>query len=328
MSRFVTWIWNFLTKWLLLEKSPVKNILADYHRFRGELKAGDVVLVEGRSRISDVIKLVTQSTWTHSAIYIGSLNELEDSELKALVQQFYEGDPEEKLLVEALLGSGTIVVPVSKYKRDHLRICRPSGLCPEDARKVVDYSIRRLGTDYDVRQLLDLARFFFPWTILPRRWRSSLFEHNAGNPTRTVCSHLIAEAFMSVNYPILPFIDRREDGSLRFFKRNPRLFTPRDFDYSPYFNIVKYPFLGLDDLGVYRQLPWSTSNLVYNDDEISVLAEVEEEESVFLRESLAEQTGSRPCGEESESGFAVDIKAFRDLMRRLPAQLFMKKREN
>jgi hypothetical protein len=328
MKWFATWIWNFLTRWLLLEKAPVTNVHADFHRFCEELKPGDVVLVEGRSRVSDVIKLVTQSTWTHSAIYIGSLKEIEDPALRELVQQFYQGNPDEKLLVEALLGSGTIAAPVSKYKRDHLRICRPSGLCPDDATKVVDFSIRRLGTDYDVRRLLDLARFFFPWTILPRRWRSSLFEHNAGSPTRTVCSHLIAEAFMSVNYPILPFIDRREDGSLRFFKRNPRLFTPRDFDYSPYFNIVKYPFLGLDDLGVYRQLPWSSSNLVYNDDEVSALAEVNEEESVFLRESLAELSGNEPCGEKQESSFSVDIKAFRDLMRRLPAQLFLKKREN
>jgi hypothetical protein len=68
-----------------------------------------------------------------------------------------------------------------------------------------------------------------------------------------------------VNYPILPFIERRDDGTLRFFKRNPRLFTPKDFDYSPYFDIIKYPFLALEDVGVYQHLPWSAEPLIYSD---------------------------------------------------------------
>ena len=155
---------------------------------------------------------------------------------------------------------------MSKYRKDHVRICRPTGLMPEDAQEVVSHTIDHLGLDYDVRHLLDLARFFFPWTILPRRWRSSLFEHNAGAPTRTVCSSLLASAFNCVDFPILPFIDRDDDGSVRFFKRNPRLFTPKDFDYSPYFDIIKYPYLGLDELSVYRRLPWSEEEILYNDD--------------------------------------------------------------
>lgn len=125
--------------------------------------------------------------------------------------------------------------------------------------------------DYDVRHILDLARFFFPWTIMPRRWRSTLFQHNAGNVTRTVCSSLLAEAFNRINFPILPFIDRTDDGSVRFFKRNPRLFIPKDFDYSPYFSIIKYPFLGINDIGLYQKLPWSDPDLIYNDEENSFL---------------------------------------------------------
>jgi len=166
------------------------------------------------------------------------------------------GDPEEQLIIEAVLGEGTIVSPLSKYQKDHLRICRPEGISADDSQQVLGYAIRRLGNDYDLRQLLDLARFLLPWSIFPRRWRSSLFQHNAGDATRTVCSTLLAEAFSEVDFPILPFIDRGEDGSLRLFKRNPKLFAPRDFDYSPYFSIIKYPFLGMNDVGLYRRLPW------------------------------------------------------------------------
>ncbi|MCG7929187.1 MAG: hypothetical protein N0C81_16565 [Candidatus Thiodiazotropha lotti] len=267
-QRMMQWIAEWLTK----EGPPSSSPLCDFNRLTYELRPSDVLLVEGRSRVSNVIKTITQSTWTHSALYIGRIYDIRDPDLQQRVRMAYKGDLSEQLMVEALLGEGTIIAPVSKYRRDHLRICRPSGLEPEDAHKVVAHSIKHIGTDYDVRHLLDLARFFFPWGFLPRRWRSSLFEHNAGMPTRTVCSSMLASAFNRVNFPILPFIDRDDDGSLRFFKRNPRLFTPKDFDYSPYFDIIKYPFLGLDDLGVYRRLPWCDDDILYNDDERAFVA--------------------------------------------------------
>ncbi len=257
---------QWVADWLTKEEPPPQSPFCDFKRICYELKPGDVLLVEGRSRVSNVIKQITQSSWTHSALFIGRIYDIRDPQLQQRVRMAYQGDLNEPLLVEALLGQGTILVPVSKYRRDHLRICRPTGLEPEDAQQVVAHAIHHLGTDYDMRHLLDLARFFFPWAILPRRWRSSLFEHNAGIPTRAVCSSLIASAFNSVNFPILPFIDRDDDGSLRFFKRNPRLFTPKDFDYSPYFDIIKYPFLGLNELSVYRRLPWSEEEILYNDD--------------------------------------------------------------
>jgi hypothetical protein len=264
------------------EAAPANSPLCDFNRLCYELRPGDIVLVEGRSRVSEVIKLITQSSWTHSALYIGRLYDIEDKSLREHLRQYYDGDPNERLLVEAMLGDGTIVSPVSKYRKDHLRICRPDKLSPTDAHRVIAYTIKRLGSAYDVRQLLDLARFFFPWAILPRCWRSSLFQHNAGDPTRTVCSCLLAEAFSSVDFPILPFIDRRDDGTVRFFKRNPRLFTPKDFDYSPYFNIIKYPFLGLDDLGLYRKLPWADERLVYNDDALAFDNKLQQDAGVEL----------------------------------------------
>jgi hypothetical protein len=257
---------QWVSDWLTKEGPPPHSPFCDFKRLSYELRPGDVILVEGRSRVSNVIKQITQSPWTHSALYIGRIYDIRDPQLQQRVRMAYQGDLNEQLMVEALLGQGTIIVPMSKYRKDHVRICRPTGLMPEDAQQVMAHAIDHLGLDYDVRHLLDLARFFFPWTILPRRWRSSLFEHNAGTPTRTVCSSLLASAFNSVDFPILPFIDRDDDGSVRFFKRNPRLFTPNDFDYSPYFDIIKYPYLGLDELSVYRRLPWSEEEILYNDD--------------------------------------------------------------
>ena len=129
---------------------------------------------------------------------------------------------------------------------------------------MIHYTLGHLGHDYNVRQLLDLARFMFPYGILPRRWRSSLFEHNAGDSTRTVCSSMLAAAFSSVHFPILPVIQHTKDGHVRLLKLNFKLHTPRDFDYSPYFDIIKYPFFDHDDLTFYRRLPWDEEGVMCN----------------------------------------------------------------
>ena len=251
-----------VTRWLTRERPSTSTPLCDFEQLAAEIRPGDVLLVEGRSRVSEVIKAITQSPWTHSALYLGRLRDIDDPALRALLQQHHQGGPNQQLVLEALLGEGTIVAPLDKYCNDHLRVCRPRGLSRADARRVIAYSIRHLGCDYDVRQLLDLARFLFPWALLPRRWRSSLFEHNAGQPTRTVCSSLIAAAFASVHFPILPVVRRDAGGELRLYKRNFRLYTPRDFDYSPYFEIIKFPYLQFEDLAVYRHLPWESEVLV------------------------------------------------------------------
>ncbi len=69
---------------------------------------------------------------------------------------------------------------------------------------------------------------------------------------------------MSVRFPVLPVIEHHEDGRARFYKRNPRLFAPRDFDYSPYFNIIKCPYWGRAEHAPYHQVPWSTDGAVFN----------------------------------------------------------------
>ncbi len=276
MNRLARKAEALLIRWLTRERPPATIPLCDFNRLRFELRPCDVLLVEGRSRVADVIRVITQSPWTHAALYIGRLFDIRNPRLRARVEAHFEGDPEEQLVIEAELGRGTVVSPLSRYQHDHLRICRPDGLAADDAQQVLAYAIRRLGTPYDLRQILDLARFLLPWSILPRRWRSTLFEHKAGSATRTVCSTLLAEAFSAVDFPILPFIDRGEDGSLRLFKRNPRLFAPRDFDYSPYFSIIKYPFLGVNDLALYRRLPWDRSRRWLDDPPPAGLPNVEQ----------------------------------------------------
>ena len=70
---------------------------------------------------------------------------------------------------------------------------------------------------------------------------------------------MIAEAFSFVQFPILPLVkavDADDSTPVQMFRRNPKLCTPSDFDYSPYFEIIKYPFVGFTHSQDYHLLPW------------------------------------------------------------------------
>lgn len=248
-------------RWLTEECRSEEMPLNDFGRLCEQVRPADVVLVEGRTRISGVIQAVTLSSWTHAALYLGRLDELPDSEVAQVLRQRHGWGGERQLLIETEIDQGTLIVPLDKYADYHLRICRPRNLLPEDNLRVRRFALERLGTAYNLRQIFDLLRFFFPYGLLPRRWRSSLFEVGKGEVTRTVCSTLIAHAFMSVRFPILPHIQRDTNGGYVLRARNARLFAPRDFDYSPYFDIIKYPFLVEDDVRIYRQLKWDEQGL-------------------------------------------------------------------
>ncbi len=241
----------------LKHKTPLPHTpLSDFEKVRHEVRLCDVVLIEGRSRVSEVIKLITQSTWSHAALYIGRLHDIEDPLLRDSLRQHYMGTPDTQLIIESELGLGTVVRPLTHYECEHLRICRPRALDFQGSQKVIEYSIGRLGTSYDTRQIFDLARFLFPWFIMPRRWRSTLFSARPGNSTQTVCSTMIAEAFGNIGFPILPLVKRTEGGQVKLYRRNPKLCTPSDFDYSPYFDIIKYPFLDFQNYALQRLQPW------------------------------------------------------------------------
>src|SRR6185295_6792907 len=114
---------------------------SDPNALAASLKPGDVLLVEGNNQISGVIKYLTQSTWSHAALYVGPL-----------AGRAPEGD-EAHTLIEAELGIGVDSAPLSKYSRFHTRVCRPVGLTPSDCEKVCAYAIERIGLAYDLKNI-------------------------------------------------------------------------------------------------------------------------------------------------------------------------------
>lgn len=273
----MNWIRTVVINWLKHKRPLPSTPLSDFERIRHEIKPCDLLLVEGRSRISDVIKMVTQSNWSHAMLYIGRLHDIEDAALRERLCSFYHGSADKQLIIESELGTGTVVRPLAAYAGEHIRICRPRGLGFSDSQKVIAYAIRRLGASYNVRQVFDLGRFLLPWAFLPRRWRSTLFNARPGVNTQTVCSTMIAEAFGSIQFPILPLVRRVDGDRVQLFMRNPLLCTPKDFDYSPYFDIIKYPFLDFHQYADQRLYPWQGStNIASQDKDLYVTAEPSE----------------------------------------------------
>jgi len=175
------------------------------------------------------------------------------------------------VLLEAEAADGVTTVPLSKYCHFNLRICRAVGLDAASKQKVVDYALARIGKMYDSRQIVDLARYLFPYPPVPVWFRRRMLSIGSGDPTKAICSTLIAEAFTSIRYPILPesvSLNGKTYGIAPYVQseiehiRRHGLYTPRDFDVSPYFSIVKP---SLDDGFDYHKLVWAPPALAANE---------------------------------------------------------------
>jgi hypothetical protein len=152
--------------------------------------------------------------------------------------------------IEADVSKGIIRSDITELVGYHTRICRPVGLSPEETDAVCYHAVSKLGGTYDLRNVFDLVRYLVPILPFPARHRRKLLAFGSGDPTKAVCSTLVAEAFESVNYPILPKLGRAQ----RLHKRHFSLITPRDFDVSPYFKVIKPTIeLGFD----FRTFAWN-----------------------------------------------------------------------
>lgn len=201
---------------------------------RACLQPGDVLLVEGHSRISSAIKYLTQSTWSHAALYVGP-------------QPAGRLRRSNHCIVEADLEDGIRSASLESFSHYHTRICRPVGLAESDRQALCDEVIGRIGQLYDLRNVLDLARYLLPTPPVPSRYRRRMIALGSGDPTRAICSTLIAQAFEAIAYPILPIVESHPAATPEcphckaevLHVRHHSLYAPRDFDVSPYFQVIK-----------------------------------------------------------------------------------------
>lgn len=254
LNRIAHWI----SGWLLAKKDDPFYFGSNLHAIRYELRPGDLILVEGQTRVARIIQRLTLSSWSHVMLYLGRIHDIEDRDLRKLIQKQGPFDAEDMLILESEMGRGTIVQTLEFYNGYHLRILRPKAISYPDVQEMIRYCVARLGTPYNIRQIVDLMRFLLPWKVLPRRWDSSLFRYQPNAPS-TVCSTLLAEAFAHINFPVLPLVKTNdEQGHMQLFQRNPQFVFPSTFDKSPYFEIIKTAHIDHGPArGSYRLMPWS-----------------------------------------------------------------------
>ena len=228
------WIGRKLAAYLSKPRDVVHVMTHHPEQLAATLRKGDVLLIEGTSRFSTAIRYVTQSTWSHAALCIGDAPDA-------------NGDPLAKCLIEADINAGVRVMPLAFYTSWHTRICRPVGLSEPEIEALVKYAMERIGNQYDLRNVFDLARYLIRTPPVPDKYKRRLLSLGGGDPTRAICSSLIAAAFASVRYPVLPDVEiaraKGEHGAWHereiLHIRDSRLYAPRDFDVSPYFRVVK-----------------------------------------------------------------------------------------
>jgi hypothetical protein len=248
----------------------------DPHALRRHVQKGDVLLVDGDNRASHVIKYLTQSCWSHAALYVGDELLRRGGELADRARDAY-GEDADELLVEAL-PHGVVASPLSKYVDYNIRIARPHRLRPEHLKLILEDALAAIGWRYDLRNVLDLARWLIPVHVLPHRFRHTALHFGSGQPTEVMCSSLLGKLFGRVRFPILPQIDgpaapsalapgpptllRRIFGyesevyTGLFRMRHPTLLTPRDFDLSPYFETIKFNVVA-DGRFDYQRIQWA-----------------------------------------------------------------------
>src|SRR6266566_6598268 len=99
LGRMSQYAIDLLTKPI---KSYSLHIPNDIAALKRHIRKGDVILIEGNERISECIKYLTQSSWSHSALYVGDEPLRRSPDLKRrLVEQY--GDEANHLVVEALV---------------------------------------------------------------------------------------------------------------------------------------------------------------------------------------------------------------------------------
>ncbi len=272
---------RLLTKPLAQDTPRVPN---DMVRLKRYIRKGDVVLVEGNERISECIKYLTQSSWSHSAIYVGDEALRRDPVTRQrLLDEF--GEEAHHMLVEALVNEGVVLTPLQKYRDFNIRVCRPFNLSRADCAAVIDEVLNNVGYTYDLKNIFDLGRYFLPVHLIPRRFRRTALEFGSGEPTHVICSSMIARAFRKVKFPIVPqfeeppLSDEDRKGIVRLIRRPdarrfgvlrpvPTAFiTPRDFDLSPYFEIIKFNLI--EDIKFdYRKILWAEEEPTEGDDKL------------------------------------------------------------
>lgn len=162
---------------IVLGTEEERNVFLEYKkaRFLEAAHPGDVILIQGRQRISRIIQTLTHSPYSHAAYYRAH-------------GELIEVEPE-----------GVVVSSIDKYIDLDIRICRPAMLTNAGRKRVEDYLEEMLKKQpkYDITNIEKLL--FKYWYS---KFRPDLKMYIGGSTkfeTYYLCSGMLAHAFQKQN---------------------------------------------------------------------------------------------------------------------------------
>jgi cell wall-associated NlpC family hydrolase len=181
------------------------------------LRNGDVLLTEGHTRAAVLVRRLTQSTWSHVAMYVGPLDE----------------GPNPRCIVEADVGAGVRSIRLSELEGLNFRVLRPVALDDTARGRLAEWVVSRIGGEYDLKHAWALARSFLP--APPTSSLPPEPSDGAGSATRFICSTLLANAFALVGHPIPPI----GTPVAAVGTADHRYVIPSDFERASIFEVVR-----------------------------------------------------------------------------------------
>lgn len=284
--RLRDWLTGRITRFLT---HPVGRYEQRYHNdlqlLKRHIRKGDVLLVEGDQRVSAIIKYLTHSSWSHAALYVGDELVRRGGALRDLAVEHF-GEEADHLVVEALV-EGVVAAPLAKYVDHNVRVCRPHRLRSAHLRSILDESVAAIGWRYDLRNVVELAAHLVGLSLLPVRFRDRVLRSGRGPANTAICTSLLGGLFHHVGFPVLPSIThpaspgaparsrrglfrvlgrRREPYAGVYRRRPPQMLMPRDFDLSPFFEVVKFNVVAEGRFD-YERIEWAEDDT--DDEEVA-----------------------------------------------------------
>lgn len=169
----------------LVAPVSVARVLQPRHDLQSLLQPGDVILVAGKTRFASLVCRLTQSTWSHVAIYVGP---------------GHHPDPAH-CIVEADVEAGVRMITLAGLNDHDIQVVRASRLPETSRQELIDYLLARVGLSYDLPHVIELAKLvlFAPSPL--GRWLSPRRMRRA-DPTRAVCSTLVAHALFTAGVSV------------------------------------------------------------------------------------------------------------------------------
>jgi hypothetical protein len=217
LRRAQAWLWDALLRYLTTPMARGGPTAAEsIESLAGVLCRGDVLLSEGNTRVSSLIKRLTGSPWSHVSMYVGPLDD--------------ENDP--RCIVEADVAAGVRSIRLSELDALNVRVLRPASLDSTKRSRLAEWVTSRIGSKYDHAHALLLGRRLLRLSLRPRTGPPSFTATSTA--TRFICCSLLVHAFASVGLAIAPVGTCSDETTCA----DPASITPADFEQAPVFEVI------------------------------------------------------------------------------------------